>query len=192
MSSRRALTPLARVRLLYQLARLALRKYGVRDAQLAILQDERETLFRVRGRLEGGTRGGSGSRPERFVLRLDQSGYSDPDHVLSRFEWMQAIRRDAGLVVPEPVRSSSGEYLVRLVVDEKYTLAAAAKAVGVSVQSLRAWQKKFAPPLDPCGENATLDELREENKRLRRQLRRAELEREILKKATAYFAKESL
>jgi len=28
--------------------------------------------------------------------------------------------------------------------------------------------------------------------RLRRQLRRAELEREILKKATAYFAKESL
>jgi len=27
---------------------------------------------------------------------------------------------------------------------------------------------------------------------LRRQLRRAELEREILKKATAYFAKESL
>ena len=81
---------------------------------------------------------------------------------------------------------------VRLVVDEKYTVAAAAKAVGVSVQSLRAWHKKFAPPLDPCGENATLDDLRDENKRLRRQLRRAELEREILKKATAYFAKESL
>jgi transposase len=81
---------------------------------------------------------------------------------------------------------------VRLVVEEKYTFAAAAKAVGVSVQSLRAWHKKFAPPLGPCGENATLDELREENKGLRRQLRRAELEREILKKATAYFAKESL
>jgi transposase len=81
---------------------------------------------------------------------------------------------------------------VRLVVDEKYTFTAAAKAVGVSVQSLRTWHKKYAPPLEPCGENATLDELREENKRLRRQLRRAELEREILKKATAYFAKESL
>jgi transposase len=34
--------------------------------------------------------------------------------------------------------------------------------------------------------------MREEIKRLRRQLKRAELEREILKKATAYFAKESL
>jgi transposase len=81
---------------------------------------------------------------------------------------------------------------VRLVAEEKYTFAAAAKAVGVSVQTLRAWHKKFAPTPTPCGENATMDELREENKRLRRELRRAELEREILKKATAYFAKESL
>ena len=81
---------------------------------------------------------------------------------------------------------------VRLVVEEKYTFAAAAKAVGVSTKSLRDWHKKFAPPPTPCGDNATVDELREENKRLRRQLRRAELEREILKKATAYFAKESL
>ena len=81
---------------------------------------------------------------------------------------------------------------VRLVVDEKYTLAAAAKAVGVSTQTLRAWHKKFAPPLAPCGENASVAELREENARLRRQLRRAEMEREILKKATVYFAKESL
>ena len=43
-----------------------------------------------------------------------------------------------------------------------------------------------------AGRTVTLDELREENKRLRQQLKRAELEREILKKATAYFAKESL
>ncbi len=35
---------------------------------------------------------------------------------------------------------------VRLVIDEGYTLAAAAKAVGVSEQTLRAWRKKFGPP----------------------------------------------
>jgi len=81
---------------------------------------------------------------------------------------------------------------VRLVVDEKYTFKAAADAVGVSQKSLRDWHKKFAPPPELCGEAATADELREENKRLRKQLKRAELEREILKKATAYFAKESL
>jgi transposase len=81
---------------------------------------------------------------------------------------------------------------VRLVVEEKYTFAAAAKAVGVSTKSLRDWHQQFAPEPTPCGDNATLDELRQEVKRLRKQLQRAELEREILKKATAYFAKESL
>jgi len=81
---------------------------------------------------------------------------------------------------------------VRLVVEKGYTFPAAAKAVGVSEKSLRDWHKRLAPQSGPCGEDATLGELREENKRLRKQLRRAELEREILKEATAYFAKESL
>ena len=81
---------------------------------------------------------------------------------------------------------------VRLVTEERYTFKAAATAVGVSEKSLRDWHAKFAPQPNPCGEDASLEELREENKRLRQQLKRAELEREILKKATAYFAKESL
>ena len=81
---------------------------------------------------------------------------------------------------------------VRLVTEEKYTFQAAADAVGVCQKSLRLWHTKFAPQPIACGTDATLEELREENKRLRQQLKRAELEREILKKATAYFAKESL
>jgi len=80
---------------------------------------------------------------------------------------------------------------VRLVTDEQYTFKAASQAVGVSVKSLYDWHKKLAPPPVPCGEDATVSELQAENKRLRRELKRAELEREILKKATAYFAKES-
>jgi transposase len=81
---------------------------------------------------------------------------------------------------------------VRLVTHEKYTFQAAADAVNVCVQSLRAWYVKYVPAPAPCGEDATAQELREENQRLRKQLQRAELERDILKKATAYFAKESL
>ena len=81
---------------------------------------------------------------------------------------------------------------VRLIVEEGYTIKSAATAVGVSDQSLRVWHAKFAPVPEPCGEQATFEELRQENQRLRKQLKRAELEREILKKATAYFAKESL
>jgi transposase len=81
---------------------------------------------------------------------------------------------------------------VKLVTEEQYTFAAAARAVGVSSRSLRSWHAELVPPAAPCGGDATLAQLREENQRLRRQLKRAELEREILKKATAYFAKESL
>jgi len=80
---------------------------------------------------------------------------------------------------------------VNLVVVEGYTIAAAARAVNVLDGSLREWHRKYAPEPEPCGEDASVEELKAECKRLRRQLRDAEIEREILKKATAYFAKES-
>ena len=80
---------------------------------------------------------------------------------------------------------------VRLVAQEGYSFAAAARAVGVSNKSLREWHHRYGPEPEPCGEGATVEALRQENQRLRKQLRQAELEREILKKAAAYFAKES-
>ena len=104
---------------------------------------------------------------------------------------MSALQQEG----PRPWRRISAEVkrdAVRLVVEEGYTFKAAATAVGVGDQSLRAWHAKFAPVPSPCGENASVEELRDEVARLRKQLKRAELEREILKKATAYFAKESL
>ena len=80
---------------------------------------------------------------------------------------------------------------VNLVVTEGYGIRAAAQAVNVNESTLRLWYKKYAPEPKSCGTEASLEEVLEENKRLRKQLREAELEREILKKATAYFAKES-
>jgi transposase len=74
---------------------------------------------------------------------------------------------------------------------EGYSFARAADAVGVSPKSLREWYDKFAPEPEACGEDATVQQLRDENQRLRKELKRAEMEREILKKATAYFARES-
>ena len=80
---------------------------------------------------------------------------------------------------------------VNLVVVEGYTISGAARAVNVLPGSLREWHRKYAPEPEPCGEDASVEELKAECKRLRKQLRDAEIEREILKKATAYFAKES-
>ncbi len=80
---------------------------------------------------------------------------------------------------------------VNLVVVEGYSFRAASEAVNVRENSLRLWHKKYAPEPEPCGPNASVEQLQAECKRLRKQLRQTELEREILKKATAYFAKES-
>ncbi len=80
---------------------------------------------------------------------------------------------------------------VRLVVVEGYSFAAAARAVNVAPGSLRDWHDQYAPAPEACGDDANVQQLKVENQRLRKQLRQAELEREILKKATAYFAKES-
>jgi transposase len=80
---------------------------------------------------------------------------------------------------------------VNLVVKQGYSFKAAADAVGVADRSLREWHEKLAPEPEPCGDDASVKEMQEEIKRLRKQLQRAEMEREILKKATAYFAKDS-
>ena len=107
----------------------------------------------------------------------------------------QSSVSNSGVAERSPASRYSEEFkrdAVRLVSDENYSLRAAAAAVNVSEKSLRAWYARFAPQPTPCGEHAGVQELREENNRLRRQLKRAELERDILKKATVYFAKESL
>ena len=83
----------------------------------------------------------------------------------------------------KPKRLFSDEFkrdAVRLIVEEKYTFRAAADTLGVREQSLRQWHAKLAPKPEPCGENASVEELRAELQRLRRQLHRAELECEIL------------
>ena len=96
----------------------------------------------------------------------------------------------------KPSRRRFGESFqrdaVRLVTDEGYSFPAAAAAVGVSGSTLREWHKKHAGARTPCGPEASFDQLRAENRRLRDQLKRAEMERTIFKKATACFAKESL
>ena len=80
---------------------------------------------------------------------------------------------------------------VNLVVVEGYSFQRAADAVGVCSKSVREWHEKFAPPPETSIDDPIVQQLQEENKRLRKALQQAELERNILKKATAYFAKES-
>jgi transposase len=77
---------------------------------------------------------------------------------------------------------------VKLVSEQGYTVAEAARSLGIDPASLRGWLAKFGsePGLAPSGDGA----LRAENQRLRKENARLRMEREILKKAATFFAKE--
>ena len=79
------------------------------------------------------------------------------------------------------------ESAVKLVNERGYTVAEAAKSVGVDANSIRGWLKKFpATSNTAAGDDSAL---KSEIRRLREENKRLLLEREILKKATAFFAK---
>ena len=71
---------------------------------------------------------------------------------------------------------------VKLMAEPGYSLAKASKALGVSQGALSAWRKTLVPVAQ-----ADVDA---ENRRLRKRVRELEMERDILKKATAFFARE--
>lgn len=79
---------------------------------------------------------------------------------------------------------------VRQVVERGYTVADVAMRLGVSAQSLYKWVRASSPS-DDQKDKAELLEVRRENLRLRADLARAQEERDILKKAAAYFARQS-
>lgn len=81
------------------------------------------------------------------------------------------------------------EEAVRQVVDRGYPVSEVAARIGVSAHSLYKWVKAVRP--DNSEKQASeLIEAKSEILRLRAQLRRTEEERDILKKAARYFAKE--
>ena len=78
---------------------------------------------------------------------------------------------------------------VRQVVERGYSVADVAKRLGISAQSLYKWVKA-SNPTDEDKDKVELIELKRENLRLRAELARAQEDRDILKKAAAYFARQ--
>ena len=81
---------------------------------------------------------------------------------------------------------------VQLVTEQGFEISEAARNLGIHHSSLRRWKRQlesdgnqaFPGKGNLSAEKDELNRLRKENKRLR-------MERDILKKATAFFAKES-
>jgi Ser/Thr protein kinase RdoA (MazF antagonist) len=91
----------AELRGLRALAGAALAAYGLQGAELALLEVKQNATFRVDGPAAG----------ERYLLRLCMPGRYGEAALRSELHWLQSLRRETGLVVPEPVPARDGSLL---------------------------------------------------------------------------------
>ena len=81
--------------------------------------------------------------------------------------------------------------VVRLASTTGKTAHQIARELDLTETAVRAWIKQAEVDANPTPNGALTTAEREELARLRRQVKTLEMEREILKKATAFFAKET-
>ena len=77
---------------------------------------------------------------------------------------------------------------VKQVVERGHSISDVAKRLDVTTHSLYAWVKKHGPD---SKQHNDLTDAQAEIKRLQKELKRTTEERDLLKKAAAYFAKQS-
>ncbi|GAA4561273.1 phosphotransferase enzyme family protein [Planotetraspora kaengkrachanensis] len=94
------LSRIGRMRRMRRLAEVAVGAYPVETTRITPLTRGFNTTFRV-DTADGG----------RHVLRIQRTGGPSPEMVRSEMTWLAALRRDTGLVVPEPVPTRDGDLL---------------------------------------------------------------------------------
>lgn len=114
MKPYKELTRLGRLRRLRQLAQVALAAYGLTDGRLTFLHYEGNLIFRVDA---------ADPNPEavergpyiknRYLLRI--LTMSDAEAIASELTWLEALNREAGLPVPEPLPTLEGKLLTKII-----------------------------------------------------------------------------
>jgi transposase len=87
------------------------------------------------------------------------------------------------------------EQAVKLVTEHGYNAHQAARELGIADTTLESWLKKIGWKREPIVERPVSEDptvLAIEVRELRKQVKQLEMEKEILKKATAYFANQHL
>ena len=74
-----------------------------------------------------------------------------------------------------------------LVTEQGYKISEVARSLDIGANLLGRWRRQFEE--EASGARLTIDE-KEELKRLRKEVRQLRMEKDILKKASQYFAKE--
>jgi len=83
------------------------------------------------------------------------------------------------------------EEAVKLVTEQGYKISEAARNLGLHPNVLGRWKQELEEKVEEDTTPVSLAAMQSELKRLRKENKRLQMEREILKKAAAFFAKES-
>ena len=83
------------------------------------------------------------------------------------------------------------EEAVKLVTEQGYQVSEAARNLGIHANMLSRWKREVEDGVEGGGGMGKLNDVQSELRRLRKENKRLKMEREILKKAAAFFAKES-
>jgi transposase len=115
------------------------------------------------------------------MSREGANSMSDTSRLFERRQYTEEFKKEA----------------MKLVLEQGYTARQAGKQLGIPHKTLANWVRPFRKEKRSLEiargvENDGPAALRARIVELEKQLRRTEMEREILKKATAYFAKENL
>ena len=82
--------------------------------------------------------------------------------------------------------------VIKLVIEQGYSTNEAGRRLGINQSNVSRWVREYRQENEPSiNGGATRSELESEVKRLRKETDRLRMEREILKKAAAFFANES-
>ncbi|UCD95540.1 MAG: phosphotransferase, partial [Candidatus Zixiibacteriota bacterium] len=109
------LTRLGKVRRFRQLAKEALKAYGLADADFKLARFAGNAVFLVIASNVGHIKTDDGLyEKDRYLLRIHDRSEQPTDAIGLEMEWLAAIRRDTGLPVPEPVPTPEGKLLAQI------------------------------------------------------------------------------
>lgn len=114
MKSFEELTRQAKILRLRRLAKVALAGYGLGDARFKLIRLAGNAVFRVYD--SQSILSGADSdlfEKDQYLLRIHDKREQPTDAIKLEMEWLKAMRRDAGLPVPEPVPALDGRLLIR-------------------------------------------------------------------------------
>ena len=113
------LTRRAKIRKFRKIAGTALNTFGLKDVRYEFITISGNVLFRVYELEPGRVKTvDSPFKPGQYLLRIHDRSEQETDAIQLEMEWLNSIRQDTGLAVPEPVRSLAGDLLAQVSIPE--------------------------------------------------------------------------